>query len=278
MSNKGMDVKKIHEINFEMLVEIDRICKKHKIQYFLDSGTLLGAVRHQSFIPWDDDTDIIFLRKDYNRLLAVIENELDSRFGFSAPNRYSNGLFFDFIPRIFYKSSRIRPENEEDKAYDNKNNHISLDFFILDNVPDSNLKFKLMLYKYKFYYGLAMGHRYKIRLSEYSGIEKLAVMVFSIIGKAFSVKTILNKYDKFIASAPNESKYVFASNYTYRFMNKKMKRAWFESSVSKEINGHEFDCPVGWDELLTTIYGDYMQLPPESARVPKHIGDSVEIW
>ena len=71
---------RVHESDFAMLSEVDRICKKHNIQYYLHGGTFLGAVRHQDFIPWDDDVDILFLREDYERFLDVYEKEADKRF------------------------------------------------------------------------------------------------------------------------------------------------------------------------------------------------------
>ena len=70
------DLTKVHEINLKILKEIDRICRKYKIKYMLDGGTLLGAVRHKGFIPWDDDADIAFTRNNYEAFLKVVRREL----------------------------------------------------------------------------------------------------------------------------------------------------------------------------------------------------------
>ena len=70
------DLSKAHEVNLKILKEIDRICRKYKIQYMLDAGTLLGAVRHQGFIPWDDDADVAFTRKNYEAFMKVVRREL----------------------------------------------------------------------------------------------------------------------------------------------------------------------------------------------------------
>ena len=100
---------RVHESDFAMLSEVDRICKKHNIQYYLHGGTFLGAVRHQDFIPWDDDVDILFLREDYERFLDVYEKEADKRFKLLRFERYPQ--FFDFITKIkFHLELRIGPQ------------------------------------------------------------------------------------------------------------------------------------------------------------------------
>ena len=70
------DLTRVHEANLFILKEIDRICRKYKIKYMLDAGTLLGAVRHKGFIPWDDDADVVFTRKNYEAVLKVARREL----------------------------------------------------------------------------------------------------------------------------------------------------------------------------------------------------------
>ena len=77
------DLTKVHEINLKILKEIDRICRKYKIKYMLDGGTLLGAVRHKGFIPWDDDADIAFTRNNYEAFLKVVRRELPESHGAS---------------------------------------------------------------------------------------------------------------------------------------------------------------------------------------------------
>ena len=75
--DKNITVDDLREIEMEILDHIDRVCRKHKIRYYLEAGTALGAVRHKGYIPWDDDLDIIVPRRDYRRLLKVLSKESD---------------------------------------------------------------------------------------------------------------------------------------------------------------------------------------------------------
>ena len=102
---KTFDLSRVHEVNLKMLKEIDRICRKHGIQYALDSGTLLGAIRHQGFIPWDDDVDVMFTRKNYEKFARVARRELPPGMSFVEPNEYHDGTaFYDFVPRLIYEN------------------------------------------------------------------------------------------------------------------------------------------------------------------------------
>ena len=105
---KSFDLTKVHEVNLKLLKEIDRICRKYKIKYALDSGTLLGAVRHGGFIPWDDDVDVMFTRKNYEMFAKVVRRELPEDMSFVEPNEYHGGkAFYDFISRVSANSRNI---------------------------------------------------------------------------------------------------------------------------------------------------------------------------
>ena len=95
------DLTKVHEVNLKILKEIDRICRKYKIKYMLDGGTLLGAVRHKGFIPWDDDADIAFTRNNYEAFLKVVKRELPDTMELLMPEEFQGGkAFFDLQPGL----------------------------------------------------------------------------------------------------------------------------------------------------------------------------------
>ena len=122
------DLTRVHEANLKLLKEIDRICRKYKIKYMIDSGTLLGAVRHQGFIPWDDDADVIFTRPNYEKFLKVAGRELPEGMTLLRPEDIRGGkVFYDFTTRIIYDNSRVHEDNEQMQFYEGKLNHIWVD-------------------------------------------------------------------------------------------------------------------------------------------------------
>lgn len=100
MSSKTYDLSAVHGADLAILKEIDRICRKHKIQYLMDAGTLLGAVRHKGFIPWDDDADVAFTRENYEKFKTVVRNEASRGHGISGAGSDAGGKsIFRFHPK-----------------------------------------------------------------------------------------------------------------------------------------------------------------------------------
>ena len=137
---ESVTLEQIHAVHLELLDELDRVCKKHHIRYFIDSGTLLGAVRHKAAIPWDDDADTSMLRSEYEKFRKIVREELGEGFGFVEPSDLGEQAVWDFVPCITKLNTRLFDETEEQDYYGHGiNNHINLDIFILDDVPDSRL-------------------------------------------------------------------------------------------------------------------------------------------
>lgn len=284
-----MELKEKQEKGLGILLEIDRICEKHQIAYRLDSGTLLGAIRHKGFIPWDDDVDLCFLREDWEKFSKVAKNELSKNFTLLLPNTFRGGkAFYDFVPRVVDLSSKRRAEETEgDHFYEGKLNHLWVDCFILDDLPNQPLLGKLYTFRQQMIFGLAMGHRRKVNLKKYKGLSGLFVGVLSKLGRLFSMRFLFSLQDKWaqaegrrrlkkaerkeLASTPkNEERLLYFSNYQPDFQYCISRYAWEKPLLRAKFEDYSMPIPKGYDALLRMLYGRYEILPKEENRVPGH--------
>ena len=192
------DLTRVHQVNLQMLKEIDRICRKHRLNYVLDAGTLIGAVRHRGFVPWDDDADVAMTRKNFDAFLKAAPRELPPEMELVMPDEYHvvKG-FYDFTPRIIYKNSSTHKKDDPEMAfYEGKINHLWVDIFVLDNLPDSRVNAFLTKGLQAVIYGLAMGHRYRLDYEKYSFPAKLAVGVLAAAGRLIPMKWIYTVQQK----------------------------------------------------------------------------------
>lgn len=275
---------RVHDADFEMLCEVDRICKMHGINYYLHGGTFLGAIRHQDFIPWDDDVDILFLRKDYERFIEVFEKEADERFKLHPFERYPQ--FFDFISKIADTSITYEKTSYgAEEFYENRYSHPTLDLFVFDVEAERH---KWQLLRLQLLYSLAMGHRPYVDYSKFKGIMKIAAWILPHIGAFIPFKKIAQMYKK----VQVEGGIAKVEEASLRDENNDVRRMLFISNEQQNpkywgldfdaehlvlghdtafIRGKEFPIPKMHDRWLSKTYGDYMSLPPKEEQVPMHV-------
>lgn len=273
-------LEKVHQASLDILKEIDRICRKYKIKYLLDSGTLIGAVRHQGFIPWDDDADVAFTRNHYDAFLKVAKRELPSNMELLLPAKLQNGkVFFDFTARIIYKNSKVHEDNEEMAYYGGKLNHIWVDLFTIDAFPQTKSNANLTGFLQKAVYGMAMGHRYHLDYEKYSKFHKIAVGGLATIGRIIPMKILYHWQDMI---SKKDKKTVtnlrYYSNYQPDYLYVVLEKEWCEETVDLDFCGMKLMAPKGWHQVLTVVYGDYMQLPPKEQRVPSHSSMEIQVY
>lgn len=274
------EMEPVHKVNLYMMKEIDRICRKYKIKYMLDAGTLLGAVRHKGFIPWDDDVDLAFIRPQYEAFLKVVKRELPENMRLLQPWDFHHGTnFFDFTARIYYVNSKIHEDSAETDFYEGKMNHLWIDLFVIDVLPQGKLQGEWTKLLHKVVYGLAMGHRYTLDYSKYSLFYKLFVGVTANIGHMLPMKWMFG-FQRIIAlkDRKKRSHLRYYSSYQPDYLYVTLQKDWCESTVDLPFEDTVLMAPAGWDEILHMVYGDYMRMPPEDKRKPTHATAKIQIF
>ena len=276
---EAYDMTGVHEANLKILKEIDRICRKYKIKYALDAGTLIGAVRHKGFIPWDDDADVAFNRSQYEAFRKVVKRELPDTMELLDPDCYRGGkAFYDFTPRIIYKNSRCHEDSGMMSFYEGKLNHLWVDLFVIDRLPAGKTAAALTKFLHLAVYGLAMGHRYRLDYGKYSPLQKLMVAGMATVGRLIPMKAIF-AMQKALALKDRKSRgnLRYYSSYQPDYMYVTLEKEWCEEVVDTDFEDTRLMIPAGWHQVLTEVYGDYMQLPPEEQRVPAHSSMEIQI-
>ena len=277
---KTFDLTRVHETNLKMLKEIDRICRKYKIKYALDSGTLLGAVRHGGFIPWDDDVDVMFTRTNYEMFAKVVRRELPETMSFVEPNEYHGGkAFYDFVSRITYDKSQKFEESGKMAFYDDKISRLCVDLFVVDALPSGTVSKRLTKLMHCIVYGLALGHRYKINYSDYQGVMKLFVFVLSSVGRLVPFPVTYRLWRGLCKKdAKRDVPLYFYTNYAPNYFYVEMKKEWDDQVEEVPFEDAKLFIPAGWKPYLEQVYGDYMKLPPEEKRIPEHSDMEIKIY
>ncbi len=236
----------------ELLKEFDRVCKKHDIPYVLFCGTALGAVRHKGFIPWDDDLDVSMLRSDYERFLKIAPAELYEKY-------YLQAEFSKHWPMKF---SKLRKNNttylEKFHPKDKKMHQgIYIDIFPCDNAYDNEFMRKLQFYASRI---VTASSLYKRGYETDNKLKKMFMACCSLIP--------VKPFHRF-AMGPRKKETQYVQTFlscTSRYKKGIYKRSWFTETT--ELDFEDMKAPVAaqYDELLTTLYGDYMKLPSEEER------------
>ena len=258
--DKNITVDDLREIEMEILDHIDRVCKKHKIRYYLEAGTALGAVRHKGYIPWDDDLDIIVPRRDYRRLLKVLSKESDR---YKVLSMYDQPDYFYLFAKVIDGNTRLiergLPEIKDLGVY--------VDIFPLDGVPSGKLLNKL-------YFDIFTGLRTAVVLSveKDTEVKDLYGRFLKALSKILGRRVLMKLADGFcfINSVFCHKRFADIAGYEEWTRYKTTSRDAFRRRIRVPFEDRHYYIPEGYDELLTTEFGDYMTPPPEEDRVSGH--------
>ena len=246
MEEKKLTLPEIHAELIEQLRDIAAICDRHGIEYNLMCGTLLGAVRHKGFIPWDDDVDLLMTREEFEKFRVVYPKECDKRFELTYLDTWT--------PRVMNR------DPQKAAAF--------TDFFILDYVPAEGLKRKLWFLRLHLLQGMI---KTNVDYSRFSLKNKVLLITTHILGLPFSMKTKAAWYEK-CSRSEKPGNDLCMSNGAFELMMHIWHPEQFGKKIRVPFEGIDCLIPEKWDEVLTILFGpDYMTPPPENERVAKHL-------
>ena len=265
MRKIGID--ELRKIQLEIMDVVMKFCEEHNILCFLDAGTLLGAIRHKGYIPWDNDIDVGMLRPDYDKFIRLF-NEENTRYKFySLENDHECiqpfGKVFDLNTEYY----------EPDKRTGNKI-FVNIDIWPMDNAPDDDRVLKRM---FRWQHILRNFHSARYlpmftppngnickKLIAYCARITMNLIPISIIPKNYFAWKVLKNAKQYV-STPTRRVGSFMG-----WHELVMDREKFEKFTYAEFEGRKCKIPSGYDEWLTKLYGDYMQLPPKSKQIAHH--------
>lgn len=246
----------------EVLVEIDRICKKHNIQYFAGFGTLLGAIRHKGFIPWDDDMDILMLRKDYERFIRVVNDELPGDWLFLNTFHGRRKGWRQVFSRVT-NSDRINTGKEHLLRFHGCPYIVGIDLFPVDILPadkeEEKVLYEVLVQLFRTMYLIRSEAASEIIEDCLKSIELYCDI--KIMREADVLEQLIYVSDNLLSMYQNEEKGELALFSWGLEQDKKyqFKREWFEDSMIVSFENISIPVPVRYKEVLTAFYGeDYM--------------------
>lgn len=260
-------LKSVQKLQLNLALEVQRICNKHDIRYFLIFGTLLGAVRHKGFIPWDDDLDIGMLRPDYERFIKIAENEISAEYFLQT---WDTDKHFGFpFAKLMVKNTKYI---EKIAVNVNIYKGVFIDIFPFDNVPNAIWQQKLHMFTtFTLKKLLLIKNNYNVTPEKQKTVKRILYYFTKFTIRFISVDLLKNLLStQMVKFNSLDAKYVIPIGSSYGYKKEKIKKEWFDELKLIEFEGSFFLCPSRYDEYLTHLYGDYMVPPPEEKRCDRH--------
>lgn len=254
---RKLELDEVKKIQLQILTYVHNWCIKHNVRYWLDCGTLLGAIRHKGYIPWDDDIDIGMLRGDYDNFCEH----------FNLENGQYQVVTIENNRHFYQPHAKVIDTN----TYLIDGGHplaVNIDIFVYDNAPDNDKIVQKMFDKRDFLRKLTC-------LKENNGIldgdsfikrvgKKLVNFALKFVSNKFLICKMVKNCKKY-----NKKQTEMVGNFS-SFSRTVFSKNIFKEMVDAEFEGQRYKIPSGYDEYLKIFYGDYMILPPIEKRVSNH--------
>ena len=264
MENKQITLQEMQQYVSNILKEFDLFCNKNGLTYYVGYGTLLGAIRHNGFIPWDDDIDIMMPRSDYEKLMRLSSLDAKGRFEIVSNKNRKNW------PYPFAKCVDNYTELEETNFNSGKIGAY-IDVFPLDGLPSGNIQRKMhMAYLYFLHYMLIT-----LQKRDLKGSSKLKTIVKHAvypITKTIGIERMVSKIEKIgKKNSFDNADYVASQMICVYGTRECVRREYYKTRIRHAFGDFEVWIPSGYDGILKSLYNDYMKLPPKKKRITHHI-------
>lgn len=257
-NEKQIPVEEQRQIQFEILKYVDGFCKANAIQYSLAFGTLIGAVRHKGFIPWDDDIDIMMTRDNYEKFRQIYKSPSYPLIDLKTDVNYPLSMGKIHDNRTYYYRSGVK-----------RNFGLFIDIFPFDNVPEDvqeRYEWVKVIQKLN---RLNIAKNTPIKYSSFLGtIKKLVVKAFC--SSSYIHKKMESLYVKYNSEGTKFVGVPAVMSMKAQFCERVFPRELFSDYTTLVFENHQFPAISRYDIFLKIFYGDYMQLPPVEQRVGKH--------
>lgn len=258
-------LEKVQKILLGYLLEIDRICKKHDIKYFLAGGTLLGAIRHHGFIPWDDDADVMMLREDYDKFQQVVQKELPGNIFMQIPETEKG----NYNPFTKLRINNTMFATEFTGHFMEMHNGIFFDVLSHDRTGRHKWSQKLHLMATMLTRSVVFNKWGNTDIKG-GGAHPVICKIVDYVKYLIPMRLALWAQNHALTFFKNKD-----TGYLYDGMGRNLKRGafpanWLSEAVYVDFEGYQFPVPKEYDKYLTYLYGDYMQMIPVSQRRTSH--------
>ena len=279
MPSTEWNVKPLQDAILGVFREFEKICERHGLRYFAIGGTALGAVRHQGFIPWDDDMDVAMPREDYNRFVDIANEELPVQLRFyRGGDTLLSPIYFGKVVDIRDGVvERLRAETKLDLTVPP-----FLDVFVLEGLPESVNDVKKWWRGHRL---IRICQTYRYPESTVTGSARssfrsyLSFWICKVCGFFLSWfypatknnEDMMKLFDSYFMRWPYDSAHVIVEPAFFKFKTCRMfPRLVFEPARKVPFEGGEINVPSKVEEYLAQYFGDYMKLPPPEHRIPEH--------
>lgn len=246
-------MKEVWAVEMDLFNKLMEVCDKYGLRCFADAGTMIGAVRHKGFIPWDDDIDVTMFRDDYDKLVSVAEREFKEPYFFQCAYTDKDYKICHGQLRNSNTTAYLRPQWNNKVQY---NCGIFIDIFVLDNVDDDPKRVEKQKRKYNFYKNLMI-----ILVKNDPAKMKLWERLVKLCLKSFRVdKTdIFRKLENVLRASGDENRMVAPLSFIFETEKRIRDRHIYDDIIMMDFENMKIPVPKGYHEFLTKRYGDYMK-------------------